>query len=162
MSKSKFDNSLWSTSSAPDQNRFLTFYVPIFIFLFHVYSLLVIPSLRKSFKKFVTVYFYLAGGGVSPSQNLQPEGPGFFIRVYSLIRLAFTTASWASCTLGLILECPPGRVAPSSRVLPTLSDRTLWSGPSDPLALSARRLMLPKRLVTSTLAGVTHLNRIQC
>ena len=41
--------------------------------------------------------------GVSPSENFQPEGPGFLIRVYSLIWLDFTTASRVSSTLGLIL-----------------------------------------------------------
>ena len=69
------------------------------------------PSFEGYFEKFVTIYF-LVSWGVCPSWNPQPEGPGFLIRVYCLIKLAFTTASRALYTLGLILKCPsPRRVA---------------------------------------------------
>jgi len=159
MLKSKFHNSLWSTISAPDPNRLLTFHTPIFILLFQTQSSSVIPPFQASFEKFVTVYFYLARG-LAHHKTLNLKGQDFwsgFTPLYDLLSSQLPERHLPLVWFWSVLL--PGGLQPSSRVPPTLSDRPLWSGPSDPLALSARWTMLPKGLVTSTVAWVTHLNR---
>jgi len=160
-SKSKFYNSLWSTFSAPDRNRLLTFHVPFFTFLFQIRSSSVIPSFRGSFEKFAYVYFYLAGGlGCHKTLNL--KGQDFwsgFTPLYDLLSPKLPEHRLLLVWFWIVLL---GGLQPSSRVPHTLCGRPLWSGPSDPLALSAQWPMLPKGLDTWTLALVTHLNRTHC
>ena len=56
MSKSNFDSWLWSPFSATDQNKLLTFHVPIFIFILHIHvSSSFVSFFRGSSEKFLTI-----------------------------------------------------------------------------------------------------------
>jgi hypothetical protein len=73
-------------------------------------------------KKIITIYFFYFSGWLAHRKTLNLKDRDFFIRVYSLIKLASTTVSRALSTLGLSLECPSPR-----RVL------TKLKGPSYPI-----------------------------
>jgi len=103
------------------KKRLLTFHAPIFLFLFQTHSPSVIPPFWASFKKFVTVYFYLAGG-LAHHKTLNLKGQDFwsdFTPLYDLL-----SPQLPECHLPLVWFWSvllPGGLQPSSRVPPTLS-----------------------------------------